>query len=201
MMHHPDAPNLKRGPLRTVLVVALSVLVVGFIFRLTEAGSLTPSSAPATDSMPSLASISDPIFGSDYDSSDVTAKKDHSILNWTKCIIGQLKGFDRCNFDFDKSPTPICVAGVTADFDAGQNASVSWMDFMASGVPTAVAISEYEMNFAFGVTGSSQYSDFEIGLGCSFEGVTLASASACNGSACDYCLTSVTVSDPFAVCP
>jgi len=70
----------------------LSVLVVGFIFRLTEAGSLSPVSAPADDSMPSLASISDALVGTTFDSSGIASDSDGNVFEVTKCIIEKLNG-------------------------------------------------------------------------------------------------------------
>lgn len=193
------APQRGRGILRTLSLVFAAVFVIGVLFRLTEAGSLTPSVLPAA-TMKTLEDIFNPLAGT-YDSSDVPALRNGNVLNEMKCIIGRLKGFDECAFDFAKSPSPICVAGLSVNYAATQLASFSWSQMHTGAISKTVAVSEYHFTLSPSVFASSQYSDFEINLGCAYEGVNLASISMCNGSACDYCVTTVTVNDPLTVCP
>ena len=81
---------------RTAGILLASVVVIGVLFRLTEAGSLAPAAAPSADSMPSLASISDALVGSSFDSSGIASDSNGSALEIAKCIIGRLAGKPPC---------------------------------------------------------------------------------------------------------
>ncbi len=81
--------------LRNVLVVLIGVLLVLVIVQLTEAGSLTPSSAPA-GTMQSLEEIYAPLASAGYDSSGVVAAKNGDALQIAKCIIQKITGGTPC---------------------------------------------------------------------------------------------------------
>jgi len=91
-------PPLSRGrwkSLRGVLIVALSVLVITIIFRVTEAGSLTPTVAPAGTGK-SAEQVYAPLASSGYDSSAVVANKNGNALQVAKCIINKMTGGTPC---------------------------------------------------------------------------------------------------------
>lgn len=81
--------------MRNIFIIIISVLVLTVLFRLTEAGSLTPSAAPA-GTMHSLEEIYAPLASSGYDSSGVTAAKDGNALQISKCIILKITGGTPC---------------------------------------------------------------------------------------------------------
>jgi hypothetical protein len=83
------------GGLRNILVIVVSVFVLVFIFQFTEAGSLTPSVAPA-GTLHSLENIWAPIASSGYDSSGVVASKNGNALQIAKCIIQAMTGGSIC---------------------------------------------------------------------------------------------------------
>lgn len=76
-------------------MIAVSVFFVGFLFRLSEAGSLTPAAVPA-GTMRTLESIYGSIASSGYDSSSVVASKTGSAFQVTKCIINKITGGTPC---------------------------------------------------------------------------------------------------------
>lgn len=85
----------KISHMRNVLIVAVSVAVVTMIFRLTEAGSLTPSAPPA-GTMNSLGEIYAPLASSGYDSLGVVGSKNGNALQIAKCIISKITGGTPC---------------------------------------------------------------------------------------------------------
>ncbi len=76
---------------RTAAMIAVSAAIVFGVFRLTEAGSLTPPASPA-GTLDSVASLSDALFGTAFDSSAITASSNGNVLEVTKCIIQRLNG-------------------------------------------------------------------------------------------------------------
>ena len=80
---------------RGVLIVALSVVVVTALFRLTEAGTLTPIASPASSSE-SLENLYSAIASAGFDSSALSASKDGSALQIAKCIIAKMTGGTPC---------------------------------------------------------------------------------------------------------
>jgi len=87
-----------KGPhrkLRATLVVVVSVAVVAFVFRLSEAGSLTPTAVPA-GTMHTVESIYASLASSGYDSSAVVASKTGNVFEVTKCIINKITGGTPC---------------------------------------------------------------------------------------------------------
>lgn len=77
--------------LRQAGVIVVSIFVVGLIFRYSTAGSLTPSAAPAS-TMQSLQNVYDALASSGFDSSGVTASRNGSALQISKCIIQRITG-------------------------------------------------------------------------------------------------------------
>ena len=84
-----------RKLLRDVLVILLAVLIITFVFRLTEAGSLTPPGTPA-GTLHSLSEIFAPLASSGYDSSGVVPSRTGNALQVTKCIIRKMTGQTPC---------------------------------------------------------------------------------------------------------
>jgi hypothetical protein len=190
----------KHSRIRTVAVVLASVFVVGFVFRMTEAGSLTPSSAPAA-TLRTLEEIFNPLAGT-YDSSSVPGIKNGDIMNEVKCLIGKMKGFGGCNYTFAKAPTVICAGSPAVDLDAGGNGSIGWTDAVINWQQAGVPISEYQIGLDVpSPYATSSFTSVAYPVTCSDMPTQLIRGWACNGSACDYCLTAVTINDPFAVCP
>jgi hypothetical protein len=79
---------------RNVFVVALSVVIVTMLFRLTEAGSLNPAAAPASSSE-SFENLYQAMTGT-FDSSGITGDKNGSALQISKCIIAKMTGGTPC---------------------------------------------------------------------------------------------------------
>jgi len=80
--------------LRDAMVIGLSLAVIFMIFRLTSAGSLTPSASPA-GTMHSLQESYDALVGT-FDSSSVVASGTGDAFQVTKCIINKLTGGPIC---------------------------------------------------------------------------------------------------------
>lgn len=97
MMNRMDAPTKTKRwrAIRAMLVVVASMAVVGLVFRLSEAGSLTPTAAPA-GTMHSVESIFASLASAAYDSSAVVASKTGSAFQVTKCIIAKMTGGTPC---------------------------------------------------------------------------------------------------------
>lgn len=81
--------------LRSFFVMAISVFVIVSLFRMTEAGTLTPALSPAS-TMNSLEDAYDALVGSSFDSSLITADKDGSAIQVAKCIIEKMTGGTPC---------------------------------------------------------------------------------------------------------
>lgn len=78
-----------------MLIVALSIGVVTTLFRLTEAGSLTPTTAPASSSE-SFENLYSAIASAGFNSSGLAASKNGSALQVAKCIIAKMTGGTPC---------------------------------------------------------------------------------------------------------
>jgi hypothetical protein len=72
--------------------VVTGVVLVVSLFRLTEAGSLTPPTEPTVGTMDTLEETYDSLVSSSFDSSSVAANRDGSALEISKCIIEQITG-------------------------------------------------------------------------------------------------------------
>ena len=75
---------------RNILVVAAAFLIVFGLFRLTTAGSLTPSAPPAS-TMHDLEELYAVLVGN-FDSSAVVASRQGDVMQVTKCIISKING-------------------------------------------------------------------------------------------------------------
>jgi hypothetical protein len=75
-------------------IIGVSVVVIVFLFRLTTAGSLTPTAAPAT-SMESLEDVYGALVGT-FDSSGIVASKQGGAMEISKCIISAVTGGAGC---------------------------------------------------------------------------------------------------------
>ncbi len=80
---------------RNMLVVFVSVFIILGAFRLGNAGSLTPSSAPAA-TMHSLQEQYDALVGT-FNSSTITGSKNGDAFQVTKCIILKVTGGTPCS--------------------------------------------------------------------------------------------------------
>ena len=76
--------------IRNVFVMLVAVLAVFGIFRLTGAGSLTPTLAPAA-TMHDLQELYSVLVGT-FDSSSIVPAKQGDAFQVTKCIIQKIKG-------------------------------------------------------------------------------------------------------------
>jgi hypothetical protein len=77
---------------RSLAVTLLAVGILSLALRIVDAGSLSPVAAPAPDSMQSLASISDALVGSTFDSSGIGADANGSAIEIAHCIINRMTG-------------------------------------------------------------------------------------------------------------
>ena len=80
---------------RGVFIVVFSIVIVTTLFRLTEAGSLTPIAAPASSSE-SFENLYSAIASAGFDSSALSASKNGSALQIAKCIITKMTGGTPC---------------------------------------------------------------------------------------------------------
>lgn len=80
--------------LRGASVVGLSVFISFFLFRLSTAGSLTPSAAPAS-TMNSVEEVYNSLVGT-FDSSAVVASSQGNALQIAKCITSAMTGGPGC---------------------------------------------------------------------------------------------------------
>jgi hypothetical protein len=76
--------------LRNASIVVLSILTVLTLFRLADAGTLTPSTAPA-GTMNTTGDAYNALVGT-YDSSAVVGSRNGNALQISKCIISKLAG-------------------------------------------------------------------------------------------------------------
>ena len=90
----PKQHTVKRS-LRSFFVMAISVFIIVSLFRMTEAGSLTPALSPAS-TMNSLEDAYNALVGSSFDSSLITADKNGSAMQVAKCIIDKMTGGTPC---------------------------------------------------------------------------------------------------------
>ncbi len=88
-MNSHSRPLISR--LRGVAVVVASVGVLIAAFRLTEAGSLTPTAAPA-GTMTSLNTLYASLASVSFDSSAIVASRSGGALQISKCIITRMTG-------------------------------------------------------------------------------------------------------------
>lgn len=77
--------------LRGVAIVAVSIGILVAAFRLTEAGSLTPTAAPA-GTMTSLNTLYASLASVSFDSSAIVASRSGGALEISKCIIARMTG-------------------------------------------------------------------------------------------------------------
>lgn len=80
--------------LRTIAIVVFAALAIFGAFRLTGAGSLTPSFVPAP-TMHDLQELYSVLVGT-FDSSAVVASKQGDVMQVTKCIIQKVNGGTPC---------------------------------------------------------------------------------------------------------
>lgn len=72
-------------------VFIFSALIVGMVLRSVNAGSLSPSSAPAS-TLYTLGQLFNPLASTSYDSSGITADSQGSAIQIGRCIIQKLHG-------------------------------------------------------------------------------------------------------------
>jgi hypothetical protein len=77
--------------MRSALIVMLAVGLIGGVFYLTSAGSLTPSAAPA-GTMRALSSVYDSVASAGFDSSAISADPHGSAFQIAKCIAARMTG-------------------------------------------------------------------------------------------------------------
>lgn len=76
---------------RSALVITLAAVSIFAVFRLTSAGSLSPSASVA-GTMNTASDIYDALTGTSYDSSGITGSLNGSALQVSKCIISRIQG-------------------------------------------------------------------------------------------------------------
>lgn len=77
---------------RDIFIVAISVVALSFIVRFAFAGSLNPTSTPAS-TMKTANEVYDTVAG-DYDSSGISASKHGNLIQIGRCIIERINGND-----------------------------------------------------------------------------------------------------------
>lgn len=87
--------NKERRAVRNVLVVVVGIVVVATLFRLTGAGLLSPSTAPASSAQ-SFEDLYNSLASDGYDSSAVTPSKNGNALQIAKCIMAKMTGGAPC---------------------------------------------------------------------------------------------------------
>lgn len=80
-----------RKILRQSGVIGVSIFVIVSVFRLSRAGLLTPSSAPA-GTFNAANEIFDALASAGFDSGSVTAVKHGNALQISRCIINRITG-------------------------------------------------------------------------------------------------------------
>jgi hypothetical protein len=197
-----------RGILRTLALVLVTVFVIGALFRLATAGTLDPISAPADNSMPSLASISDALFGSAYDSSAVDVDADGSMLEVAKCIMARMTG-GVCPAT---SITFSLVSGSTANlFPNGGASDCDGDGDLDDGCFTAfcgdfiLVPPSGATNRAIGAYGGETRETptcaFPVIATCDEIGTSMVNISFCNGGLCMTKQTDFTITDFLSACP
>lgn len=84
----------RRGPLGKVALFVVSFAMLAIIFQRTEAGSLTPTAAPA-GSMNTLTEVYTALVGT-FDSSGIVASKSGNEFAVAKCIILKMTAQTPC---------------------------------------------------------------------------------------------------------
>ncbi|MCC6934375.1 MAG: hypothetical protein IT406_01615 [Candidatus Yanofskybacteria bacterium] len=77
--------------MRSVAIVGASIAILVAAFRLTEAGSLTPTAAPA-GTMTSLNALYASLASDSFDASAIVASRSGGALQISKCIIARATG-------------------------------------------------------------------------------------------------------------
>ena len=80
---------------RFLILCVISIAVVVVVVRFVEAGSLNPTSAPAS-TMKDLDSAYDALVGASYDSSAIASSSSGSAIQLGRCILENLGG-GSCN--------------------------------------------------------------------------------------------------------
>lgn len=83
--------HTRRGKISRVLVFVFSLIFVGLILHSVNAGSLTPTAAPA-GTFHTLREIFNPLASTSYDASAIASNSNGSALGITKCIIYRIHG-------------------------------------------------------------------------------------------------------------
>ncbi|OGN08280.1 MAG: hypothetical protein A2750_00465 [Candidatus Yanofskybacteria bacterium RIFCSPHIGHO2_01_FULL_45_42] len=76
--------------IRETAIIILSVLAIVAVFRLVQAGSLTPSASPAS-TFNTLSDIFNSLASGSYDSSAITANANGSSLQIMKCALQKIR--------------------------------------------------------------------------------------------------------------
>lgn len=85
---------LQRGAVRKILLFVISFAVLGFVFQLSQAGSLSPVALPA-GTLNTLTEVYEVLVG-DFDSSAITASKSGNEIAVAKCVILKMTGQTPC---------------------------------------------------------------------------------------------------------
>jgi hypothetical protein len=87
--------RLLKRTARSLLITGVSVFLIGFVFRLVDAGSLTPPAPPVAGTMNTIEESYDALVGT-FDSSTVVQDDDGNALEISKCIIDVVNGGAGC---------------------------------------------------------------------------------------------------------
>lgn len=82
-----------KGAVRHIAIVLTSSALIFSLFRLSEAGSLTPSSNPsAGGTLQTVQDVHSALASDSFDSSGVNAAKNGSAIGIGKCIASRITG-------------------------------------------------------------------------------------------------------------
>ena len=76
---------------RHIAIVVTSSTLIFFVFRISQAGSLTPPAAPAS-TFNTVGEIFASLASNTFDSSSFAASKSGSLINVSKCIMNRITG-------------------------------------------------------------------------------------------------------------
>lgn len=172
-----DSPQPRFKHLRTFAIVMASVFVVGFLFRLTEAGSLTPTALPAT-TMKTLEDIFNPLVSSSYDSSGVAPDRNGNVLEVAKCIMARMTG-GVCPGTL---PSITAIDGLTAGLQITQSIAIQMSDFINT---ISGTVNRYKMVINGTTTVEGTSSGISYTFTCAELGTNTVEIFACNGALCD----------------
>ncbi len=91
MFSSEHAPRRIQKVIRSGAIAAFSVVIIFFVFRMVEAGSLTPSTSSPAASMRTAQEVYNVLASLSYDSSALAASRTGNAIQLVKCAINKAK--------------------------------------------------------------------------------------------------------------